>query len=203
MEWIKKNREVVITLAVFSLFGLLLLIWTIFFRTDDSHRNNKEADQKPTYTVPREQQTQSSSKNNGKQQKTEIKSYLLRPTPGELLDKLEGLTYQEFSEQTAKLPGLKVMWPAYFFSVVEVKNNQADVMLDVSEDGFGALILAHIPTDRFPRVLTLERRDKVWLAGEIIGVDPSGTGQFEIKVDQVRFDDFQPFKGGSPSPKDS
>ena len=74
----------------------------------------------------------------------------------------------------------------------KIENGVAEVLFDVSEDGFGALILASIDTTTYPETLQLETGKKIWLAGEITGVDPSGTGQFVISTEYVKFDDYQP-----------
>jgi hypothetical protein len=40
--------------------------------------------------------------------------------------------------------------------------------------------------------LTLARGAKIWLAAEITGIDPTGTGVFLLSTEYVRFDDYQP-----------
>lgn len=191
MEWFKKNRDWLLTLAVFSVFGLLGLVWSLFFREDPSEKHIEVVKEKVVFTVPAEQQNSSTqSEDNG--DKPQSSTFFLEPGPEELLKKLEGMNYQEFKEETAKLPGLKVMWPAFFFSIRKMENGVAEVLLDVSEDGFGALILTSIDTTTYPETLQLETGKKIWLAGEITGVDPSGTGQFVISTEYVKFDDYQP-----------
>ena len=90
------------------------------------------------------------------------------------------------------------MWPAYFFSIKEVENNIAEVIFDATQDGFGALIQTRIDTSQYPEIRNLAKGTKIWLAGEISGVDPTGTGQFELSTEHVRFDDYQPPFSASP-----
>lgn len=124
-------------------------------------------------------------------------TFYLHPGPEEILSKLENMSYQEFSKEAKDLPGLKVMWPVYFFSIKEVENNMAEVVFDVNKDGFGALIQTRIDTGKYPEIRNLARGTKIWLAGEISGVDPTGTGQFELSTEHVHFDDYKPPRSAS------
>ena len=197
MEWLKKNRDWLLTLAVFGVFGLTGLIWSLFFRDDPSDNHIEIVKEKVIFKVPAEQQN-NSTQSQESTEKPQSSTFYLEPGPEELLKKLESMNYQQFKEESAKLPGLKIMWPAYFFSIRKIEKGMAEVLLDVSEDGFGALILTSIDTTTYPETLQLQPGKKIWVAGEITGVDPSGTGQFVISAEYVKFDDYQPSPGSQP-----
>jgi hypothetical protein len=193
MEWLKKNKDWLITLAVFTVFGLLGLIWSIFFRADPTENHVEIVKKKVIFTVPETQQTGSDqSKTEENADTPNSSTFYLEPGPEEILEKLENMNHQEFKKESAKLPGLKVMWPVYFFSIRKMENSVAEVLFDVSKDGFGALILTRIDTMKYPETMQLQPGRKIWLAGEITGVDPSGTGQFVLSTEYIQFDEQQP-----------
>ena len=189
-DWMKKNWEWLITIAVFSVFLIIFLIYTLFFK-GNANDEKQQARQLTSYTIPADQHPQTNtSSSDGKAPQSS--SFLLQPGPAELLQKLEGLSPSKFNQKADELPGLKVMWPAYFFSIKGIQKNTAEVILDASQDGFGVLLLTRIDTTTYPEIMSLERGTKIWLAGEITGVDPSGTGQIMLATEQVRFDDYAP-----------
>lgn len=191
MEWLKKNKDWLITLAIFSLFGLIGLLWSVFSEDATVEKPLEIEREKIIITMPAKEQ-KSSAQPQKQEEESGSTAFFLRPGPTEILEKLEELNFQELSEEATKLPGLKVMWPAYFFTIRKVEGGVAKVLLDVSKDGFGALILTNIDTNTYPQIKGLEPGTKIWLAGEISGVDPTGTGQFFLKTEHVRFDDYQP-----------
>lgn len=190
-NWLSKNKDWLITLGVFSTLALIGLIWSTFFRDQNQDTAAHIIKKRAVFTLPADRQ--SSKKQSDKTAATLSRStFYLQPGPEEILSKLENLSYQEFSKEAEDLPGLKVMWPAYFFAIKEVEKNMAEVIFDADKNGFGALIQTEIDTNLYPEILNLARGTKLWLAGEISGVDPSGTGQFELATEHVRFDDYQP-----------
>ena len=192
MDWVKKNRDWLIIIGVFGVFGLLILFTGIFF----SGGGKKQAEEpiieeRATIELPTSGQN-SEGENINDTELPQTTSFFLHPSPGELLEKLESLNYQEFRKETKELPGLRIMWPAYFFSIVKVEDEKAQVMLDASEDGFGVVLLTDIDIVQYPEILQKKQGEKIWLAAEITGVDPTGTGQFFLKTEYVRFDDYTP-----------
>lgn len=95
----------------------------------------------------------------------------------------------ELPASNQKYTGLRVMWPAYFFQILHQESNRATVLLDVAEDGFGVTIETEIDSLLFPEILVTERGTKIWIAGEIRGVDASGTGTIHMATEEVRFQD--------------
>lgn len=191
MDWITRNKDWLITLGVFLFFVLLLYFSSLFF-TGDKEDPQPVIEEEATFEVPADQTESWDSNKEEKSQDQQTVSFFLKPSPTELLEKLEGLDYQQFDKETEKLPGLRVMWPAYFFSIKELSGQNAVVVLDVSEDGFGVMLVTEIDLQTYPEILTLKRGQKIWLAAEITGVDPSGTGQFMLTTEFIRFDDYKP-----------
>jgi hypothetical protein len=190
MNWVKKNRDLVITLAVFIVLVLLLSLYGMFGggnKHDETLLPRIEEEVK--IALPSSSQGEATAEDTAAPTTT---SFFLHPSATELLGKLENLNYQEFKAETKNLPGLRVMWPAYFFSIMNITTNKAEVMLDASEDGFGVVLLTEIDLEQYPQIRTLERGQKIWIAGEITGVDPTGTGQFFLTAEYIRFDDYSP-----------
>ncbi len=191
MDWVKKNREVLITLTVLFLFILLLALTGIYFKKDKKNTSPLPSiEEEIKFDLPFKSQNGTTKTSNSKAPQTT--SFFLHPSPTELLSKLENLNYHEFKTETKKLPGLKVMWPAYFFSIMNIKAEKAQIMLDASEDGFGVTMITEVDLQQYPQIQKLKRGKKIWLAAEITGIDPAGTGQFFLKTEYVRFDDYQP-----------
>ncbi|MEE4240700.1 MAG: hypothetical protein V2I36_04495 [Desulfopila sp.] len=192
MEWLKKNRDWLITLAVFLCFALALLLYNVFFRDKEgSSPAPLEIREKVTFDRSGGKDSPAGEISDTPNA-AESASFFLQPGPEELFGKLENLSRQEFKEETQKLPGLKVMWPAYFFSLQHKNDKTAEIVLDSSEDGFGIILVSEIDIQRYPEILDLQRGEKIWLAAEITGVDPTGTGQFFLTTEFVRFGDYQP-----------
>lgn len=189
--WLQKNRDWLITLTVFFFFVLLLSLSRFFFQ-NNNHEDTLKVEEKATFNIPQQNQSGPTDSEDPPREQPQSTTFYLRPGPDELLQKLEGLNYQEFKKETKNLPGLRVMWPAYFFSVVTVANNKAEVMLDASEDGFGVILVTEVDIKKYPEILKIKRGKKIWLAAEIAGVDPAGTGQILLTTEYVRFDDYQP-----------
>ncbi len=192
MDWLKDNRDWLITLAVFLFFACVLLLYNIFFKEKEiTTPAPLEIQEKVTFDLSGENSSLSTeSPNNSSALQSD--AFFLRPGPEELFRTLEQLNRQEFKEEMKKLPGLKIMWPAYFFSLERKSEQKAEIVLDSSEDGFGVVLISDIDIQRYPEILALQQGEKIWLAAEIKGVDPTGTGQFILATEYVRFGDYQP-----------
>lgn len=200
MNWFRKNRDWLITLAVFLIFILLLTLYSVFRKDKEGEILPPKVEKEATFELPTNEQVETADTADKKMQTT---SFFLRPSAKELLHKLENLNHQEFRKETRELPGLRVMWPAYFFSATPAENGKAEVLLDADKSGFGVTLLTTIDTTRYPQILTLKRGTKLWLAAEITGVDPAGTGQFLLSTEYVRFDDYQPLNNPPDKEKKS
>lgn len=126
--------------------------------------------------------------------------FFLKPSPDEVLSLSKESGNDVLPASNQKYTGLKVMWPAYFFQILRQEAGQASLLFDASENGFGVAIKTDIDTSRFPQILTLERGTKIWLAGEIMGVDAAGTGTVYLLTEEVRFaDELMEAIGGTPA----
>ena len=192
MDWLKKNRDWLITLAVFLFFACVLLLYNIFFKDNEIPIPAPlEIRETVTFDLTGEDNSQPAETPDASGP-LQSAAFFLQPGPEELFRKLEQLNRLEFKEELKKLPSLKIMWPAYFFSLERKSEQMAEIVLDSSEDGFGVVLISEIDIQRYPEILTLHRGEKIWLAAEIKGVDPSGTGQFILATEYIRFGDYQP-----------
>lgn len=114
-------------------------------------------------------------------------SFYLKPLPGELMEQIANLTSLDERVATGKFSGLPVMWEVHFFSLQAHEDNIAALQLDVSEDGFGVMVICDVDIDEYPDITEVERGEKIWVAGEIVSVDPSGTGTVYLKTRHLRF----------------
>ncbi len=183
-EFLKKYRERVILTGV----GLAFLIFVgsgIYLQK----KNNKEKESfvesvpktvelKKAVPESRDGQARSSQKSS---------SYFLKPSPDELLEQLASMEGLNENVSNAKFSGLRVMWPVYFFSIIGQEKKTATVLLDVSEDGFGVEVQTEIDAAVYPEIIELKEGDKFWIAGEILAVDPAGTGTVFLKMEHLRF----------------
>ncbi len=111
----------------------------------------------------------------------ELTTFLLKPSPGELFEQLESMDNIREDVVRKKYVNLRVIWPVYFFNVEETTEG-VTAQFDVSEDGFGVVIHSEVNLMEYPELQDLARGDKVWLGGEITGVDLSGTGLILLKI---------------------
>ncbi len=65
-------------------------------------------------------------------------------------------------------------------------------MLDISENGFGVEVRGNINSANYPQLNGLKTGDKIWVAGEIEAVDPSGTGTVYLNIELLDFTDDGP-----------
>lgn len=114
-----------------------------------------------------------------------VASFFLKPSPDELLAELASMENLNKDVVNAKYSYLRVMWPAYFFILEKTEAGKATVLLDVSEDGFGVIIRSEIETVSHPQLLELAEGEKVWIAGEILAVDLSGTGTIYLETEHI------------------
>ena len=120
-------------------------------------------------------------------------TYYLKPAPDEILQQLASMNYLKADVIKEKFSQLPVLWPAYFFTIQKTEDGRSSLVLDVSEDGFGAVIESEIDIGLYPQLQELKTGQKVWIGGKILGVDPAGTGKIYLKSDQYRIGDEAPF----------
>ena len=114
--------------------------------------------------------------------------FYLEPSPGELLQQLTSLENYNEGVIEGKYVGLRVLWPAYFFSLQENSGGRGTLILDVDEDGFGVVIEAEVELAAHPQLKEFTEGQKVWIGGEITAVDRSGTGTVYLKAENLALD---------------
>lgn len=115
-------------------------------------------------------------------------AFFLKPSPTELLEQLKALDELNENAVQAKFTGLRVLWPVYFFSLeekMEQEGSRITLLADVSEDGFGVMIKADLSLQEYPQLTEIEQGKKIWVGGEILAVDPEGTGVIYIMPEHV------------------
>ncbi|KJR97881.1 MAG: hypothetical protein VR65_22980 [Desulfobulbaceae bacterium BRH_c16a] len=123
-------------------------------------------------------------------------SFFLRPSPSELLQQLASMEHLNENIAGEKVTGLRVLWPVYYYSYQEQGGGKATLLLDVSEDGFGLLIESEVDLSVYPPIHDLQAGQKIWIGGEILAVDPSGTGTIYLKAEHLQFNEEEPFPAG-------
>jgi len=124
---------------------------------------------------------------NQKQSQSQTTSFFLKPSPDELLEQLASMEGLNENVSNAKLTGLRVIWPVYFFELQEQQGQHSPLLLDVSEDGFGVMIKTEVDMTQHPQLATLKSGQKLWIAGEIIAIYPGGTGTIYVQAEQFDF----------------
>jgi len=116
-------------------------------------------------------------------------SFSLKPLPDELLQQLSSLENLNEDVMVAKYTGLRVLWPAYFFTLQATTGSKATLVLDVAEDGFGVVLESDIDPSAYPQLRDLEPGKKLWIGGTILTVDRSGTGTVYLQIEHLKFGD--------------
>jgi hypothetical protein len=129
----------------------------------------------------------------------ESASFLLKPSPDELLQQLTSLENYNEDVVGAKYIGLRVLWPVYFFTLQSTAGSKATLVLDVAEDGFGVVIESEVDTSTYPQLRDLEQGKKLWIGGEILAVDRSGTGTVYLKTEHLKIGDDSGFSANGPA----
>jgi len=188
-EKLREKRDMIIVVLTVIIVLLLIVIGTRMQKDHGMRQRAEEEALRPPEKVTFTPKNQAGEGGQRPHKSTTATSYFLRPSPEEMLTLIRELGQAQLPQQNQKYAGFSVMWPCYFFQVQKEEGGRATVLFDVSEDGFGATIVTDIDTTRFPEILLTERGKKVWLAGEIIGVDPTGTGTIQILSDEIRFEE--------------
>lgn len=186
MEFIKKHKERVILVCAL-LFFILLVGGGIAIQK--KMRSGKEF-QPESFPKTVELRLQPKKENAGQTAEApQSASFSLKPSPDELLQQLTSL--ENFNEDVlaAKYKGLRVLWPVYFFTLQSTDGNKATLVLDVAEDGFGVVIESQVDITAYPQLRDLETGKKLWIGGEILAVDQSGTGTVYLRTEHLKLGD--------------
>ena len=177
-----KYKEKVALVAMGIVFGLFVA-GGVYLQKANREEKLLPADQlveKVELKVPGNEDSEKSGENVSGNE-----SYFLKPSPQELLDQLTSMENLNEDVVEKKYAGFRVLWPLYFFNITIEEGDNYTALLDVSEDGFGTLVQTTFDIKKFPDFLKLEQGVPVWLGGEIIAVDLTGTGTIFIKIEQL------------------
>jgi hypothetical protein len=176
-----KHRERTILTGTAILMMAFIVIGVIWQRHNRAEAEKKE--QKVVEKVDlKVEHPENVDDDSGKNQK---KTYLLTPSPEELLSQLTSMENLNDDVAEKKFTGLRVLWKVYFFSRDDAAGGET-VLFDVSDDGFGTLVQTVVKAADFPEFATMTRGTPIWLGGEIQAVDLSGTGTIHLKTEQVK-----------------
>ena len=120
-------------------------------------------------------------------------TYFLKPSPDELLEQLSSMENLNEDVVDEKFSNLSVLWPAYFFTLRKTDDGRTTLLLDVSEDGFGVVIQSEVDVQAIHSLTELASGEKIWIGGQILAVDPAGTGTVYLKTEQLTVGSEAPF----------
>ncbi len=183
-EWAKKNKDLLIAILGILTFIILLTLFGLFFKGGKKEQSNTPP---PPNHVEKVDMTMEKFDEESQKPAPQTSSFFLKPSPTELLEKLSQLDSHQLKAEAKKLPGLRILWPTYFFSVTHQELGTATLLLDTLENGFGPTIVCTVNSSKFPQVLTMEPGTKFWVAGEVVAINPEGVGQIKINTEHLRF----------------
>ncbi len=198
-EFLKKHKERATLIGVG--FAFLLFVGGGIYMQDKNMQDKETVTEVISKTVELKVSPQTKGQKNTKSP-TITTAFFLKPSPDELLSELAAMENLNKDVVNSKFSYLRVLWPAFFFSLEKDKAGQTTMLLDVSEDGFGVQIQSEVDIDAFPQLLELTTGEKIWLGGEILAVDPTGTGTIYIKTEHISFGDEPPLTIPEPKTED-
>lgn len=202
-----KKKELLLLIAVSAAFILMLTSIGLFFKNKGNHAELSEQHQNTDGIT-----LVSGIIANGKKPVQKPKTaktigstaYFLSPSAEEMLSTIKQRIKTASPQTSSEAPLLKVMWPGYFFSLNKKQMKDALLELDTDESGFGVVLLCTVNAADYPELDNMKPGQKIWVAGEVTGMDPSGTGTITINAEYVRFDDGPTTAGqrtADPQPK--
>ncbi len=190
VDWIKKNKEIILgTIGAIGFLCILSLLGILFQGDSETEKERKDKInvEKKVEILTQHDSSPPGEGKAGETKQLQSNTYFLEPSASELVKKIEDLDPVSLDQKTKEFPGLKVMWPLYFFSITEKKDGSHQLLLDVSEDGFGITVVCDVDVKKYPQIYDVKPGEVLWVAGEITGLIPEGTRQFHIKTTQIRF----------------
>lgn len=185
-QFIKKHRDRAALIGL--LVGLIVFIGVGISLQKSDRKPAGEAE--PLVDPNKVELKLENTKSNVAPQKSQkgTAAFFLKPSPSELLEDLKTMDDLNENVVQARFTGLRVLWPVYFFSLEEKsgkKIGRAKLLADVSEDGFGVMINADVPLRDYSQLNEIEQGEKIWIGGEILAVDPEGTGVIYILAEHI------------------
>lgn len=188
IDFLKKHNERA-TIVGLGLGLVVFVVAGIYLQKKNGQENEILPPKEPTKIELEIKQKEIGGKSNSVAKKTN--SFFLRPSPAELLEQLSSMENLQENVAQSKLQHLRVLWPVYYFSIEPIEGRES-LLLDISEDGFGVQVRGHVNSADYPNLNGLKTGDKIWVAGEIEAVDPSGTGTVYLNIELLDFTDDGP-----------
>jgi hypothetical protein len=184
-SFLKKNKKRVILIGVLAAF--FVVVGSGYF-LQRSRMQGIENDKGVTPESVALQVRQGVEGGAREQAAGESTAFFLEPSPNQLLQQLTSLENLNEGAVEGKYVGLRVLWPAYFFTLEEGQGSKRTLVLDVDENGFGVILESEVDIAAYPQLTTLEVGKKLWIGGEIQAVDRTGTGTVLLKAENLIFD---------------
>ena len=187
LTFLKKHNERATVIGL----GLGLVVFVvagIYLQKKNSSEKEKPPKKEPVKVELRVKSLQATDRQSSS--KT-TNSFFLRPTPAELLEQLAAMENLQENAAQKKLQYLRVLWPVYFFNLEQLPSGE-NIVLDISEDGFGVAVRGVVNSSEYPQLQDIKVGEKVWVAGEISAVDPSGTGTVHLNIELLDFSENGP-----------
>lgn len=181
-----KERATLIGLGL----GLAVFVGSGIYLQKKNNKD-KEAPREAAATKIELQVTEKATvgKNTAPSKKTS--SFFFRPSPAELLEQLSGMENLQEDVAQSKFASLPVLWQVFFFNVEQLEGGEV-ILLDITEDGFGIQVRGKINSSDYPYLEEVKRGEKIWVAGKILAVDPSGTGTVYLDIELLDFSQERP-----------
>lgn len=183
--FLKKNKERVILYCV--LVAFFIVVGSGYFLRGGRKQDVDQAKEANPKTVALQVRQGAEGGVEG-QGGAESTPFFLEPSPHQLLQQLTSLENLNEGAVEGKYVGLRVLWPAYFFTLEEGQGSKRTLVLDVDENGFGVILESEVDLAAYPQLTTLEVGKKLWIGGEIQAVDRAGTGTVYLKAESLIFD---------------
>lgn len=185
----KRKQEI---LAVVGLLLLIVLLVYFGLQTQQKYFGRdqpvveEKAQDRVKLSEPEEIEKSAAAEQDSGSRKP-VKSFFLTPSPSEIMALVKEIEATEIPVPRERYENLRIIWPTYFFKIIDRGPQTAKVLFDTSEDGFGVNIVSEINHLKYPEILTASPYQKIWLAGQIEGIDPEGTGTIYMQTEYVRF----------------
>jgi hypothetical protein len=186
LELIKKRKERIALVGVVVIFILVISGGIILQKTRPSTKEFQPESVSKTVELKFQHKKEGAGPT---EEGPQVASFSLKPSPDDLLQQLSSLENLNEDVLEAKYTGLRVLWPAYFFTLQTTVGSKATLVLDVDEDGFGVVIESDVDASVFPQLRDVEPGKKLWIGGTILAVDRSGTGTVYMKTEHLKFGD--------------
>lgn len=195
VQFLNRNKERMALVGVGFVF-LLFVGGGLYIQKHKNRQDSEPPDKAAVKTVALNVRPQGASEKQEGESTQQSASFFLRPSPDELLQQLASMENLNETVADAKITGLRVLWPVYYFSHQDEGAGKATLLLDVSEDGFGVLIQSEVELSAYPSLANLQAGQKIWIGGEILAVDPAGTGTIYLRTEHLGTSEEQSLPAG-------